>query len=107
MLMIYLKKCLPCKVIMNNENDYLEAVNDLRDQYREMKAKWEKEKAHLLLMVGGNVNEHYHLIEEKKQWDKERLKLKSIIRRQSIKINLLQSDQIKKTNKLLKRKFKI
>lgn len=92
---------------MNNENDYLEAVNDLRDQYREMKAKWEKEKAHLLLMVGGNVNEHYHLIEEKKQWDKERLKLKSIIRRQSIKINLLQSDQIKKTNKLLKRKFKI
>lgn len=92
---------------MNNENDYLEAVNDLRDQYREMKAKWEKEKAHLLLMVGGNVNEHYKLIEEKKEWDKERLKLKSIIRRQSIKINLLQSDQINKTNKLLKRKFKI
>jgi len=105
--MIYLKKCLPYKVKMNNENDYLEAVNDLRDQYREMKAKWEKEKAHLLLMVGGNVNEHYQLIEEKKQWDKERIKLKSIIRRQSIKINLLQSDQINKTNKLLKRKFKI
>jgi len=92
---------------MNNENDYLEAVNDLRDQYREMKAKWEKEKAHLLLMVGGNVNEHYKLIEEKKEWDKERIKFKTIIRRQSIKINLLQSDQINKTNKLLKRKFKI
>lgn len=92
---------------MNNENDYLEAVNELRDQYREMKAKWEKEKASLLLMIGGNVNEHYHLIEEKKEWDKERLKLKSIIRRQSIKINLLQSAQIKKTDKLLKRKFKI
>ena len=92
---------------MNNENDYLEAVNDLRDQYREMKAKWEKEKAHLLLMVGGNVNEHYHLIEEKKEWDKERIKLKSIIRKQSIKINLLQSSQINKTNKLLKKKFKI
>tara|TARA_B100001059_G_C17800727_1_gene566000 strand:- start:186 stop:503 length:318 start_codon:yes stop_codon:yes gene_type:complete len=105
--MIGLKKCLTYKVIMNNENDYLEAVNDLRDQYREMKAKWEKEKAHLLLMVGGNVNEHYQLIEEKKEWDKERLKLKSIIRRQSIKINLLQSVQIKKTDKLLKRKFKI
>jgi hypothetical protein len=58
-------------------------------------------------MVGGNVNEHYHLIEEKKEWDKERLKLKNIIRRQSIKINLLQSAQIKKTDKLLKRKFKI
>merc|ERR1711965_297548 len=55
-------------------------------------------------MVGGNVNEHYQLIEEKKEWDKERLKLKSIIRRQSIKINLLQSVQIKKTDKLLKRK---
>jgi len=92
---------------MNNENDYLEAVNDLRDQYREMKAKWEKEKAHLLLMVGGKVNEHYKLIEEKKEWDKERIKFKTIIRRQSIKINLLQSDQINKTNKLLKRKFKI
>jgi len=105
--MIGLKKCLTYKVIMNNENDYLEAVNELRDQYREMKAKWEKEKASLLLMIGGNVNEHYHLIEEKKEWDKERLKLKSIIRRQSIKINLLQSAQIKKTDKLLKRKFKI
>lgn len=92
---------------MNNENDYLEAVNELRDQYREMKAKWEQEKAHLLLMLGGNVNEHFQLEQEKKEWDKERLKLKSIIRRQSIKINLLQSDQINKTNKLLKRKFKI
>lgn len=92
---------------MNNENDYLEAVNDLRDQYREMKAKWEKEKAHLLFMLGGNATEHFQLEQEKKEWDKERLKLKSIIRRQSIKINLLQSDQINKTNKLLKRKFKI
>ena len=55
---------------MNNENDYLEAVNELRDQYRELKAKWEKEKAHLLLMVGGNANEHYQLSEEKKQWDR-------------------------------------
>ena len=45
--------------------------------------------------------------EEKKQWNKERIKLKTIIRRQSIKINLLQSEQINKTNKLLKRKFKI
>lgn len=105
--MIGLKKCLTYKVIMNNENDYLEAVNELRDQYREMKAKWEKEKTHLLLMVGGNANEHFQLIEEKKEWDKERLKLKNIIRRQSVKINLLQSAQIKKTDKLLKRKFKI
>ena len=107
MLMIGLKKCLTYKVIMNNENDYLEAVNDLRDQYREMKAKWEKEKAHLLIMIGGNVNEHYQLIEEKKEWDKERIKLKTIIRKQSIKIQILQSDQIAKTNKLLKKKFKI
>ena len=107
MLMTCLKKCLPCKVIMNNENDYLEAVNELRDQYREMKAKWEQEKAHLLLMLGGNVNEHYQLEQEKKEWDKERIKLKTIIRKQSIKIQMLQSDQIAKTNKLLKRKFKI
>ena len=92
---------------MNNENDYLEAVNDLRDQYRETKAKWEKEKAHLLLMIGGNVNEHYQLIEEQKKWKKEKSKLLTIIRRQSIKINLLQSEQIKKTDKLLKIKFKI
>ena len=49
--MIGLKKCLTYKVKMNNENDYLEAVNELRDQYREMKAKWEQEKAHLLFML--------------------------------------------------------
>ena len=105
--MIDLKKCLTYKVQMNNENDYLEAVNELRDQYREMKAKWEKEKAHLLLMIGGNVNEHYQLEQEKKEWDKERIKLKTIIRKQSIKIQMLQSDQIAKTNKLLKRVLKI
>lgn len=105
--MIDLKKCLTYKVQMNNENDYLEAVNELRDQYREMKAKWEQEKAHLLLMIGGNVNEHYQLEQEKKEWDKERIKLKTIIRKQSIKIQMLQSDQITKTNKLLKRVLKI
>ena len=105
--MIDLKKCLIYKVIMNNENDYLEAVNELRDQYREMKAKWEKEKASLLLMIGGNVNEHFELIEEKKLWMKERFKLKNIIRKQSIKIQMLQSEKIKKTDKLFKRKFKI
>ena len=49
---------------MNNENDYLEAVNELRDQYREMKAKWEQEKAHLLFMLGGNTTEHYQLEQE-------------------------------------------
>lgn len=92
---------------MNNENDYLEAVNELRDQYREMKAKWEQEKAHLLLMIGDNVNEHYQLEQEKKEWDKERMKFKSIIRKQSIKIQMLQSHQIAKTNKLLKKVLKI
>ena len=44
------KKCLTYKVQMNNEM-IIEAVNELRDQYREMKAKWEQEKAHLLLMI--------------------------------------------------------
>ena len=102
-----LKKCLTYKVIMNNENDYLEAVNDLRDQYREMKAKWEKEKARLLLMIGGNVNEHYELIEEKKLWNKERLRLKLIIRKQNLKIINLQNKHISKTNNLLKKVMKI
>ena len=102
-----LKKCLTYKVIMNNENDYLKAVNELRDQYRETKAKWEKEKARLLLMVGGNVNEHYELIEEKKLWDKERLKLKLIIRKQNLKIVELQNKHISKTNRLLKKVMKI
>ena len=92
---------------MNNENDYLEAVNELRDQYREMKAKWEQEKAHLLFMLGGNTTEHYQLELEKKQWDRERIKLKDIIRKQNIKIQMLQSNQIAKTNKLLKKVFKI
>tara|TARA_E500000331_G_C17211980_1_gene694161 strand:- start:925 stop:1242 length:318 start_codon:yes stop_codon:yes gene_type:complete len=102
-----LKKCLTYKVIMNNENDYLEAVNELRDQYREMKAKWEKEKASLLLMIGGNVNEHYELIEEKKIWNKERKKLKLIIRKQNLKIINLQNKHISKTNNLLKKVMKI
>ena len=105
--MIDLKKCLTYKVQMNNENDYLEAVNELRDQYREMKAKWEQEKAHLLFMLGGNATNHFQLEQEKKEWDKERIKLKTIIRKQSIKIQMLQSDQIAKTNKLLKRVLKI
>ena len=107
MSMIDLKKCLTYKVIMNNENDYLKAVNELRDQYRETKAKWEKEKASLLLMVGDNVNEYYELIEEKKSWDKERLKLKLIIRKQNLKIVELQNKHILKTNRLLKKVMKI
>ena len=92
---------------MNNENDYLEAVNELRDQYRETKAKWEKEKASLLLMVGDNVNEYYELIEEKKSWDKERIRLKLIIKKQNLKIIDLQNKHILKTNRLLKKVMKI
>ena len=105
--MIDLKKCLTYKVIMNNENDYLKAVNELRDQYRETKAKWEKEKASLLLMVGDNVNEYYELIEEKKSWDKERIRLKLIIKKQNLKIIDLQNKHILKTNRLLKKVMKI
>ena len=36
---------------MNNENDYLEAVNELKKQYDTCKADWEEEKNKLLKRI--------------------------------------------------------